>query len=107
MTEIAPRTRPMPTVGKWRAAALMRAGWQILLVAKYEETGVEEWLTIRRVMQIIRPLRVATLSLSDGSTRSCVADRASGYEFFTRTPSEARRAAEQKEKQTCTPSPQD
>lgn len=86
--------RAMPAIGKWRRAALIRDDWQILKVDKFEKTGVEEWLTVERALQILKPLRVASLKLSDGSTRSCLADKESGYEFFTRTPAERQRAEE-------------
>ena len=38
-TTAPPAERPMPKIGKWRAAAALRDGWQILLVNKYKETG--------------------------------------------------------------------
>jgi len=94
MTEINEQIRPMPTIGRWRPAGVLRDGWQILEVAEYEKTGVETWLTIERAMQITAPLRVVSLKLSDGSTRGCRADKVTGYEFFTRTQAEIKRAAE-------------
>lgn len=94
MTETEPKTRPMPKIGKWRRAGLLRENWQILVVAEYEKTGVEEWLTIEHMMQIMRPFRVASMRLSDGRWRTCPADRESGYEFFTRSPAEQRQADE-------------
>ena len=93
MSETKTDTRPMPTIGRWRAAGVLRDGWQILEVTKYEETGEENWLTIERAMQITAPLRVLSMRLSDGTTRGCPADRKSGYEFFTRTHAEIERAA--------------
>lgn len=86
------KTRPMPEIGKWRPAGVLRDGWQILEVTKFEETGKESWLTIERAMQITAPLRVVSLKLSDGSLRGCPADRESGFEFFVRTHAEIKRA---------------
>jgi hypothetical protein len=86
--------RPMPTIGKWRRAGLLQKDWQILKVDQFEETGVEEWLTIEHVLQILKPLRVVSIRLSDGSRRGCPADKASGNMFYTRTPAEIERAEE-------------
>lgn len=92
-TTTASATRPLPAIGKWRPAGVLRDGWQILKVDQFEQTGVEEWLTIKRAIQITAPLRVVSLQLSDGDRYGCPADRASGYEFFTRTHAEIERAA--------------
>lgn len=85
----------MPAIGKWRPAGVLRDGWQILKIDQFEQTGVEEWLTIERAIQITAPLRVVSLKMSDGDSYGCPADKASGYEFFTRTQAEAQRVAEQ------------
>jgi hypothetical protein len=86
--------RSMPKIGKWRRAGLLQKDWQILKVDQFEETGVEEWLTIEHVLQILKPLRVVSIKLSDGSRRGCPADNASGIMFYTRTPAEIDRAEE-------------
>jgi hypothetical protein len=94
---IKPTVKPktiMPKIGKWRRAGLVQDGWQILELDKFEETGVEGWLTVERAFQITAPLRVVSLVLSDGSRRGCSADPADGLSFFTRTPAEIERAKE-------------
>lgn len=85
--------RPMPTIGKWRPAKALRDGWQILKTEHYEATGNEEWLTIARAMQITAPVRMVNLRFDDDTRLGCLTDPAEGYEFFTRTPTEAARAA--------------
>jgi len=102
MTETDTPARPMPAIGKWRPAGVLRDGWQILMIDKFQETGVETWLTIERAMQITAPLRVVSLKLSDGDSYGCPADRASGYEFFTRTQAEIERASAADKKSATT-----
>ena len=92
--ETAAQTRRrMPAIGKWRPAGALRDGWLILRTEHYEQTGVEQWLTIARAMQITGPLRVVSITLDGGGQMGCSSDPADGFEFFTRTPAEALRAA--------------
>lgn len=93
MTTDAATTRPMPAIGKWRPAAALRDGWQILKTEQYEATGVQQWLTITRALQITAPLPVVSIRTDDDERYGCSTDPADGYEFFTRTPAEAERAA--------------
>ena len=98
-TPEAAAKRPMPTIGKWRPAAALKEDWQILKTKDYEETGEQHWITVTLAMQVTRPARVAWLTFDDGTRASVPTDKKSGYEFFTRTPGEAERAAKKQEAQ--------
>lgn len=70
------------TIGRFRPASRIREGWQLL---KTDGT----WVTVKRAMQITKPLRVTSLTLSDGTKPGCSANT----ELMCRTPSEVERAA--------------
>jgi hypothetical protein len=73
---------PMPEIGKYRRARLIKDGYQI-------RTLDRRWLPVAHVTNITAPLSVVILKFADGPDLSFAGDD----EVFSRTPVEAGRAA--------------
>lgn len=66
MNDIDTETRPVPTIGQWRKANRVRAGYQVLNAVAYDKDGTEEWWTVTKAMHFTSPIKVSYLAFDNG-----------------------------------------